>query len=85
MLFSIVYNINKIDLTYTIPMGVKVYDSSPCVDVSESGVYLCCYLTLGIMSGGESCLGICSHRESICYPTSNNRSDLPTWSPNIIP
>ena len=29
-------NINKIDLTYTIPMGVKVHDSSPYVDVSES-------------------------------------------------
>ena len=32
----ILNNVNKIDLTYTIPMGVKVYDSSPCVDVSES-------------------------------------------------
>jgi len=36
-IISIVYNINKIDLTYTIPMGVKLYDSAPCVDVSESG------------------------------------------------
>ena len=49
------------------------------------GVCSCCYLTSGIRFGGELCLGICSHRESIYYPTSITRSGLTLWSPNIIP
>jgi len=53
--------IDIIDLTYTMIMGVKVLGSSPLVVGSEPGNLFPCYrLTLGVMFGGELCLGICS-------------------------